>query len=155
MHLLFLGFRRAVFARLPDDEALEICVKQLTGIAGVAASRLASALSMPRSAEGAERVLSLHPLFNPLAYVSTADSPAHHDGAWISLVGPSELRPLRAIVQAVDPHLDVVVSGSPWTVDVVSRPEAAEELGEVAVTRFSSGAEFAFEPRRSLPITPV
>ena len=41
MHLLFLGFRRAVFARLPADEALEICVKQLTGIAGVAASRLA------------------------------------------------------------------------------------------------------------------
>jgi hypothetical protein len=155
MHLLFLGFRRAVSARLPSREATEICVKQLTGIAGVAASRLAAALSLPASADGAQRVLALHPLFNPVAYVATADSPAHLDGAWISLVGPSEIRPLQAIVQAIDPHLDVVVSGSPWAVEVVVRDEAAEQQGEVAVTRFSTGAAFTFEPRRSLPITPV
>lgn len=155
MHLLFLGFRRAVAARLPSEQALEICVKQLTGIAGVAASRLAAALSLPASPDGARRVLSLHPLFNPVAYVSTADSPAHHDGAWISLVGPSETRPLRAIARAIDPHLDVVVSGSPWTVEIVSRDEPAAELEEVAVTRISTGPAFTFEPRRSLPITPV
>src|SRR3954452_16589183 len=155
MHLLFLGFRRAVSSRLPVEAAREICVKQLTGIAGVAASRIAAALDLPASADGAARVLTLHPLFNPAAYVSTADSPAHHDGAWISLVGPSEVRPLQAIVRAVDPHLDVVVTGSPWTVSVVERDEAAEEAGEVAVTRISTGADFAFRPRRSLPITPV
>ncbi len=155
MHLLFLGFRRAVHARLPEADAREICVKQLTGIAGVAASRLAAALTLPASVEGARRVLDLHPLFNPEAYVSTADSPAHLDGAWISLVGPSEIRPLQAIVRAIDPHLDVVVSGSPWTVEVVVRDQPADEPGEVAVTRISTGAAFAFEPRRSLPITPV
>jgi hypothetical protein len=155
MHLLFLGFRRAVSSRLPPAEATEICVKQLTGIAGVAASRLASALSLPASVEGAERVLSLHPLFNPVGYVATADSPAHADGAWISLVGPSEIRPLQAIVRAIEPHLDVLVSGSPWVVEVVERDEPATELSEVAVTRFSSGADFVFEPRHSLPITPV
>ena len=155
MHLLFLGFRRAVHARLPVEEAREICVKQLTGIAGVAASRLASALSLPASLEGAERVLSLHPLFNPYAYVSTADSPAHEDGAWISLVGPDEVRPLQAIVRAIDPHLDVVVSGAPWSVEVVVRDEPLPEPDEVAVTRVSTGAAFTFEPRRSLPITPV
>jgi hypothetical protein len=155
MHLLFLGFRRAVSARLPLEEATEICVKQLTGIAGVAASRLAAALSLPVSVEGAERVLALHPLFNPIAYVATADSPAHHDGAWISLVGPDELRPLQAIVQAIDPHLAVEVSGSPWTMTVVERDVPAKEAGEVAVTRFSTGAAFTFTPRRSLPITPV
>jgi hypothetical protein len=155
MHLLFLGFRRAVSLRMPTEDATEICVKQLTGIAGVAASRLASALALPASAEGARRVLSFHPMFNPVAYVATADSPAHRDGAWISLVGPSEIRPLQAIVQAIDPHLDVAVSGSPWAIEVVVREEAAKELGEVAVTRFSSGADFAFQPRRSLPITPV
>ena len=89
MHLLFLGFRRAVSSRLPADEAREICVKQLTGIAGVAASRFVSALSLPASASRARSACStLHPLFNPVAYVSTADSPAHLDGAWISLVGP-------------------------------------------------------------------
>jgi len=155
MHLLFLGFRRAVSARLPASEALEICVKQLTGIAGVAASRLATALSLPATPAGAARVLDLHPLFNPVAYVATGDSPAHHDGAWISLVGPSELRPLRAIVQAVDPHLDVVVSGTPWSVSVVARDEPLPEPDEVSVTRISTGAAFTFEPRRSLPITPI
>jgi hypothetical protein len=155
MHLLFLGFRRAVRARLPLPEATEICVKQLTGIAGVAASRLATALSLPPTPEGAARVLELHPLFNPEAYVSTADSPAHTDGAWISLVGPSEIRPLQAIVRALSPHLDVEVSGSPWTVSVVVRDEELPEPDEVAVTRISSGAAFTFEPRRSLPITPV
>ena len=155
MHLLFLGFRRAVHARLPESEAREICVKQLTGIAGVAASRLAAALSLPASVEGARRVLELHPLFNPVAYVGPVSSPAHEDGAWISLVDPSEIRPLQAIVRAIDPHLDVAVSGSPWAVDVVVRDEPADEPGEVAVTRISTGAAFAFEPRRSLPITPV
>ena len=65
------------------------------------------------------------------------------------------MRPLQAIVRAVDPYLDIVVSGSPWTVEVVVRDEPADEPGEVAVTRFSSGAAFTFEPRRSLPITPV
>ena len=71
------------------------------------------------------------------------------------LVGPSEIRPLQAIVRAVDPRLDVEVSGSPWTVEVVVRDQPAEEFGEVAVTRISTGASFTFEPRRSLPITPV
>jgi hypothetical protein len=155
MHLLFLGFRRAVSARLPADEAREICVKQLTGIAGVAASRLHAVLSLPATVEAAERVLALHPLFNPVAYVSASGSPAHEDGAWISLVGPSEVRPLRAIVRAVDPRFDVVVSGSPWTVEVVVRDEPLPEPDEVSVTRMSTGAAFTFEPRRSLPITPV
>ncbi len=155
MHLLFLGFRRAVSSRLPLDEATEICVKQLTGIAGVAASRLLRALSLPASVWGAQRVLSLHPLFNPVAYVATSDSPAHADGAWISLVGPSEIRPLQAIVRAVDPHLDVVVSGTPWTVEVIERSAILPEPDEVAVTRVSTGATFTFEPRRALPITPL
>ncbi len=155
MHLLFLGFRRAVSARLPRDEAREICVKQLTGIAGVAATRLQAALSLPASPAGAARVLELHPLFNPVAYVSTDSSPAHADGAWISLVGPSEVRPLQAIVRAVDPHLDVVLSGTPWSVEVITRESPMPQPDEVAVTRFSTGAAFVFEPRRSLPITPV
>ena len=42
-----------------------------------------------------------------------------------------------------------------WTARVVRREDAASDFDEVAVTRFSTGATFAFEPRRSLPITPV
>jgi len=162
MHLLNLGFVQAVEHRTDDARAL--CVKQLTGIAGLAAERLHRALALPGGPEGALRVLELHPLLNPAAYVqaTVADtvtvtpSPAHVDGAWISLCGPDELRPLQAIVRAVDPCLDVEVTGTTreWTAKVVvSKP--AKEFDEVAVTKVSTGAAFAFQPRRSLPITPV
>ncbi len=160
MHLLTLGFRRAVHHRLPAERAQEICVRQLIGIAGVAGERLSAALGI--GAEEAMRLLSLHPLVNPAAYVSFDDgtvrpSPAHEDGAWISLCGPTETRPLQAVVRALDPHLDVEVSGTDteWSLHVVRREEAAPLAEEVAVTRMSTGAGFGFEPRRSLPLTPV
>lgn len=167
MHLLNLSFVHAVEQRAADQEQLrEICTKQLTGIAGIAAERLHRALGLPGGAEGALRVLGLHPLLNPAAYVTAsiadgtlrvADSPAYDDGAWIALCGPGAVGPLQAAVRAVDPRLDVEVTGSDraWSLRVVERDEPAAESGEVAVTRFSTGASFAFEPRRSLPITPV
>ena len=105
-------------------------------------------------------------MFNPAAYV-TADfgpdtvevrrSPAHEDGAWISLVTPAEKRPLQAVVAAVDPHLDVEVTGTDtdWTARVIETDTAAEELREVSVVRFSGGPTFVFEPRKSLPLTVV
>ncbi len=83
--------------------------------------------------------------------------PAHEDGGWITLCGPDSVRPLQAAVRGVDPHLDVEISGTAtdWTATVVRRDEAAPVAEEVAVTRFSTGVAFEFEPRRSLPITPV
>ncbi|HYQ66970.1 hypothetical protein [Actinophytocola sp.] len=165
MHLLNLGFGHAVRRRTDAEGARRLCVKQLTGIAGIAAQRLHRALRLPGGVEGALRVLELHPLLNPAAYVRAAvgdavtvtPSPAHEDGAWISLCGPAERRPLRAVVQAVDPRLDVEVEGTAeeWTARVVTRAVPARELDEVAVTRISTGSSFTFEPRRSLPITPV
>ena len=111
-------------------------------------------------------MLELHPLFNPTAYVSAEfgpdtvhvqRSPAHEDGAWISLVNPAEIRPLQAIVAAVDPHLDVEVAGTDtdWTARVVQTGTAAQEFPEVSVARVSGGATFVFEPRKSLPLTVV
>lgn len=167
MHLLNLSFVLAVERRAADQAQLgEICLKQLVGIAGLAAERIHRALGLPASAAGALRTLELHPLLNPAAYVdaSTADgrlrvgpSDAHEDGAWITLCGPGSPSALRAVVRAVDPRLDVEVTGSDrsWELRVVEGTEPAPEAGEVAVTRFSTGASFAFEPRRSLPITPV
>ncbi|WP_323791561.1 hypothetical protein [Nocardioides sp.] len=60
-------------------------------------------------------------------------------------------------MRAVDPHLDVDLSGTDddWTLLVVECAEPAPECDEVAVTRFSGGAAFAFQPRRSLPLTVV
>jgi hypothetical protein len=165
MHLLNLGFVDAVGQRVDAEQARGLCVKQLTGIAGIAAERLHRALRLPAGVGGALRVLELHPLLNPAAYVRAAvgdgvtvtASPAHEDGAWISLCGPEEVRPLQAIVRAVDPHLDVEVEGTAteWTARVVRRDEPAREFDEVAVTRISTGSSFTFEPRMALPITPV
>ena len=168
MHLLNLAFRIALGRRTPADgeKARELASRQLIGIAGLCAERLARALDLPRNAEGALRVLELHPLLNPSAYVDAereADtlrvhpSPAHDDGAWVALCGPEDTEPLQAIVRAVDPRLAVEVSGSPsdWTLRVVENDTPVAESDEVAVTRFSTGAGFVFQPRRGLPITPV
>jgi hypothetical protein len=167
MHLLYLSFGIAVRARARDEQqAHDICTKQLIGIAGVAAERIRRALDLPGGAEGALQVMRLHPLLNPAAYVSaefSADavhvqpSRAHDDGAWLSLCSPAEVRPLQAVVMAVDPHLDVEVTGSDaeWTARVVHRGHAAKEFPEVSVVKVSRGATFEFEPRRSLPLTVV
>jgi hypothetical protein len=168
MHLLNLSYVLAVGARAGTNVELakEICVKQLTGVAGVAAERIHAALKLPGGVEGAVRTLELHPMVNPAAYV-TADfgpdtvevrrSPAHEDGAWIALTGPSELRPLQACVQAIDPHLDVEATGTDtdWTARVFTSHTAAKEMSEVSVVKFSGGSTFEFEHRKSLPLTVV
>jgi hypothetical protein len=164
-HLLNLGFVAAVSRRIGAREAREICEKQLVGIAGVTAERIHRALGLSGGVEGALEVLRLHPLLNPAPYVDASigttvrvrASAAHQDEGWITLCGPGSLRPLQAAVRAVDPHLDVEVEGtaSDWVARVTVLADAAQEFDEVAVTRFSTGATFEFEPRHSLPITPV
>ena len=115
-------------------------------------------------AEGALHVLTLHPLLNPAAYVtagvsagalSVARSPAHDDGAWISLCGPGAERPLQAVAAAVDPRLRIEVTGtdSDWSARIVETDTVAKEFPEVSVAKISGGASFVFEPRRSLPLT--
>jgi hypothetical protein len=166
MHLLNLSFGHAVRQRCSEADAQAICLKQLVGIAGVAAERIHAALGLPSGRDGALPVLALHPLLNPAAYVTASfseasmnvgRSPAYDEGAWIALCGPDSPRPLQAVVRGVDPRLDVEVVGSSsdWTATVVERAEPAPDFDEVAVTRISTGASFQFEPRRSLPITPV
>ncbi len=168
MHLLMLSFTLAVRARVNGDAALEqsIRYKALTGIAGVAAERIKNALDIPADATGALRVLELHPLLNPAAYVSVnvaADhlhvrkSPAYDDGAWISLVSPVADNPVQAIVQGVDPHLRAELSGTAtdWTVRVIETDTPAKEFSEVQVCKVSGGAAWVFEDRKSLPLTVV
>jgi hypothetical protein len=167
MHLLNLSFLLAVRARTESEEqALRIGTRQLTGHAGVTAERLARALDLPATPEGAARLIELHPFANPLAYVdlvrdgatvTVRRSGAHDDGAWISLCAPGRLESLQAIVRAVDPHLDVEVTGTDtdWTATVILTDVAAPEASEVQVTKFSKGAAFEFEGRRTLPIFAV
>lgn len=164
MHLLYLSFAIAVRARAVDDaQAVSVCTQGLTGIAGVAAERIHRALGLPGGVAGVLEVLELHPLLNPAGYVraETADrlavhrSPAHDDASWIALCSPDSVQPLQAIATAVDPHIEVRVSGTgtDWTAELVETATAAAELPEVSVTKVSGGATFQFEPRRSLPLT--
>jgi len=167
MHLLNLSFLLAVRERAESEEqALRIGTRQLTGHAGVTAERLFRALRLPATPEGAARLLELHPVMNPMPYVdlvrdgasvTVSASPAHQDGAWVSLCGPGRLESLQAIVRAADPHLDVEVDGTDtgWTATVVRTETAAPEASEVAVTKFSKGATFELGQRRSLPIFAV
>jgi hypothetical protein len=167
MHLLVLSFQLAVRKRAADvAQADEIVTKQLVGIAGIAAERLRSALDLGDDLDAACTVLRMHPLLNPAAYVqarvqdgvvAVEGSPAHEDEAWIARCGPFSTRPLQAIVQAVNPCLDVRVTGTDhrWEAELVVLEAPAKELDEVAVTRFSKGAGFTFQPRRSLPLMVV
>ncbi|OBI97704.1 hypothetical protein A5660_05705 [Mycobacterium alsense] len=167
MHLLYLSFAVAVRARASDDaQAVSVGARGLIGVAGLGAERIHRALGSPGGIDGARTVFELHPLFNPAGYVvaEAADdelivrpSPAHDDGAWISLCSPESVQPLQAIATAVDPRLQVQVSGTgtEWTARLVETDAPAAELPEVSVAKFSGGSTFQFEPRRSLPLTVV
>jgi hypothetical protein len=168
MALLDNSFTLAVAARAGSADAVtKIRRRQLIGFAGIAAHRLARALDLPRTEAGALRLLALHPVFNPGAYVHAEiddeavvvrRSPAHLDGAWISLCSPDWLAALQAIVGVLDPRLDVELAPSAdaaWRLTVVRRDAPTLEAQEVTVAKFSTGTDFTFEHRRSLPITPV
>ncbi|ORW46795.1 hypothetical protein AWB90_12470 [Mycobacterium paraense] len=167
MHLLYLSFAIAVRARAADAaQAVSVGTRGLIGLAGLGAERIHRALEFSAGIEGALRVLELHPLLNPAGYVvaETADnrlsvhrSPAHEDGAWISLCSPESVQPLQAIATAIDPRLGVRVSGTDtdWTAELFETDAPAAELPEVSVAKFSGGSSFQFQPRRSLPLTVV
>lgn len=174
MALLDNAFAIAVDARTDSaDDTQKIRRKQLVGIAGVAAGRLARALRLEEwtdTVAAAVRLLSAHPLLNPAAYIDSdlsgdtltvRPSLAHQDNGWISLCGPEWVVPLRAAVHAVDPHLDIEATpdhatpegdADGWQARIVRRAEPVPEADEVAVTKFSTGAAFTFEPRQSLPL---
>jgi hypothetical protein len=167
MHLLYLSFAIAVRARAGSDVKLadSICTRQLIGVAGLGADRIHRALSLPGGIAGVLKVFELHPLFNPVGYINAEahaqwqvhQSPAHDDAAWISLCSPESVQPLQAIATAIDPHIEVRVTGTgtDWIAELSESDTAATELTEVSIAKVSGGATFEFQPRRSLPLTVV
>jgi hypothetical protein len=164
MHLLNLSFVHAVKERATDEAAVRrICLNQLIGHAGLTAERLQRALGEGDSPEDAARLLELHPMTNPMSYVEmertgasvrVRRSAAHEDGAWISLCGPDSPQALQSVVRAVDPHLDVAITGThdDWTATVIRTDTASPEPEQVALAKFSGGATFQFASRKSLPL---
>jgi hypothetical protein len=167
MHLLYLSFAIAVRARAGSDVKLadSICTRQLIGVAGLGAGRIHRALSLPGGIAGVLKVFALHPLFNPVGYINAEmqsglhvrRSPAHDDAAWISLCSPESVQPLQAIATAIDPHIEVRVTGTgtDWITEFAETDTAATEFPEVSIAKVSGGATFEFQPRRSLPLTVV
>lgn len=143
----FASFSHSALVRMADEIALqshllnlsfvhavrargggdELLEKQLVGWAGATALRLRRFLGVGATVE---QVRAIHPLFNPAAYVDSGLAAA--DDGWHAL---DLARASRAI--------EVAVIGE------------GEQESEVAVVEFSTGLDFGFEQRRSLPITPV
>ncbi len=163
-HLLALSFTEAVRVRAPDEDTTRaLARKQLAGIAGLTSERLRAALDLPADLDGAAQVLLLHPVLLPAAYVDVRvelgdrlvlrlgrSDGATADGAWPALVDADHLEPLDALLRGVDARLraDVLSSSDEeLVVEVVTDDEPAPEASEVALTRFSTGADFAFADR--------
>jgi hypothetical protein len=153
-HLLTLAFADAVERRSDAATSADIVRKQFTGIAGVAASRIAKALGT----KDITTVLGLHPAFHPRTYIDVTlnenaivlnDCPALGDRpgrSWADVLAGGADEPLDAIVQAVDPRARVARrSERAW--DVRVGPEPLQIKREVRLTRMSTGADFAFEDR--------
>jgi hypothetical protein len=169
-HLLALSFVASARLRLGEDVARDLHRRQFIGIAGLTAARLADALGVTRDVAGLAAVLRVHPALNPAGYAGATvlvsedelhlridrGSPQVADGAWLSLIDAALLEPVQAMASGVDAHLDVTVeSETPESITLAVRvgTEPHREFSEVALTRFSTGANFAFVDRgRSLPL---
>ncbi len=168
-HLLALSFLAAVEARHGTEAAVEVGERQLVGIAGLTAERLARELGAGPGAEGVARVLDVHPLFRPAGYVEREvlldgdrvelrlrPCPARQERgieSWIGLLADGHDRAIGALVRAVDPTAraeGLAAEGDElrWEVTVSHEPEA--EASEVELTRFSTGADYEL---RSTPVT--
>jgi hypothetical protein len=158
-HLLTLSFTEAVERRSDADAAAAIASQRFTGIAGVAAGRLKRALDLGSGADDVARVLELHPAFHPSSYIdvriargdgpsiSLHDCPAIGDRpgrSWADELAGGETGALDASARCESVQAD---SAALRTWRVVSGHEIAAEKPEVAVTKISTGAAFAFEKR--------
>ncbi|RDI47041.1 hypothetical protein [Nocardia mexicana] len=170
-HLLTLGFLIAVRERTDSAAAQDIARKQFTGIAGLTSERIRKALGLGNDFAALAQVLRLHPAWNPLSYTAvditgyhdsvvlrlSRDCPGVADGGWPALIDADHPAPLDAMVRGVDPHFRTRVhtDGDDLVAEITAAATPFAEAPEVAVTRFSTGADFAFTDRRSLPLTVV
>lgn len=170
-HLLVLSFVKAVADRTSPEQTRDLTRRQFTGVAGLTSERLCRALGLADDLDAVATVLSLHPAFQPQGYVDldvsrdddelvvhlSRRSLAHEDGAWVSLLDEDHLEPIEAILHAVHPtwHAEVVLEDDERLSLRVVRGEPGEESSDVGLVRFSTGAGFEFEKRKSLPLTVV
>ncbi len=170
-HLLFRSFLLTVAQRYGEDEAARINPMVFTGLAGLTAQRLRTAMKIDGDgADAIAKLLQLHPSFYPRTYVDIAvevagdqvrfailDSPVFaeaDDYHWFAQLGGASDRALDAIVQAANPRASVASTatraGERFAYDVVIDPNAppAREAPEIGLAKISTGATVEFSPRR-------
>jgi hypothetical protein len=171
-HLLFRSFLLTVAQRFGEAEAARINPKVFTGLAGLTAQRLRTAMNIQGdNAEAMAKVLQLHPVFFPPTYVDLGvevlapdrvrialrDSPVFaeaDDYHWFAQLGGAADRALDAIVQAVNPQASVSRAtarpGERFAYEAAIDPNAtpAREAPEIGLAKISTGATVEFSPRR-------
>ena len=176
-HLLVISLLAAIEDGFGTEAAANIGAKQFIGSAGLTAERLHRAFANGESGlDAIEQVLEVHPAFHPRSYVDfgvsySTDSQGGSEQlllrlgpclatqelgreSWVTLLADGHDQALQAIVQAVNPFARCTpvtpTAGDLGAWQVVIGDTEADESNEVALTRFSTGAEFEFT---STPVT--
>ncbi len=165
--LLVMSLHLAIERRHDRATADSIVARQFTGSAGLTSQRLRDVFGLDDSPEAVARVLELHPAFQPRDYVGVSidvvgavvrlglspcpalDEPDRVN--WLSLLVADPGRvgaALDSMVWGIDPHLQVEpaepVDGEVMAWRTVRQDHRVAEPRDVALTRFSTGAEFRF-----------
>jgi hypothetical protein len=173
-HLLAHAYLYCVAKRWGPEEALANAPQIATGTSGVSAGRLPAVLGISGTeAEAVAKLLQMHPLFQPRAYVTPAidvvdtqtvrfallDAPCFHeqDGlSWFASAAAAPWPVLEEIARAINPRAAAVPEAPrdgehlAWriTIDPDAAPAAPSPNTDLA--RISTGANVTFLPRRSL-----
>jgi hypothetical protein len=131
-HLLFGAYLLAVESRLGYDSALAMGHQVLVGLGGITASRLAAEFDPDLAG-----LFDLHPLLHPEDY-----DPAGDPYSYRACLDRHGNAPLDAIARAVDPGARARLSGGRLEIELGHPP--VEEPKEMALVRFSTGADFRF-----------
>lgn len=165
-HLLLRGLLTSAARTVDPDFAADAVPRLVTGWCGLTAQRLRDALDLPPTADGLARMLALHPMFAPTAYVETTvevgddgvrlafgDCRAAHEGdsyTWFSGLGGPVATALEAVAQAFSPQVRMSrIEAAPgelhafrFTIDPTAEP--LPEPAELAIAKISTGATFRF-----------
>jgi hypothetical protein len=154
-----------------SDEAASLAPRVFTGLGGLTAQRLSTAMRVGEGIAGIAKLFQLHPVFWPRTYVDLkvqleADRvrvalracPAleESDGlTWFAGLNGASDRALDAIAHAVDRRarcrLAHVRPDEQFAYEIVIDPRAepAADADEVVLAKFSSGATFVLTPTRA------
>jgi hypothetical protein len=175
-HLLFRSFLLSVSQHYGEAVAAALNPQVFTGLAGLTAQRLRTAMGITGDdASAIGKLLQVHPVFYPRTYVDLSveviddqrvrfalgDCAALEEGddlTWFAYLGDGADRALDAVVQAVNPRAScwaVATNGSEqFAYEAVIDPDArpASEAPEIALGKISTGATVTFTPRRPVRV---